>query len=254
MNIVLYCQEPALIDSARKLCKTLKLKLYQNQPSIEDGIRYFLGLSTNGLALHLLDKTTKIKPIYIDFTQGRTNHRRLYGGGKSQLLAKACGVKNHPKSTVIDATAGFGSDAFVLATLGYNVHLIERNPIIWALLDDAIARACQNEATQSIAKRMQLHLGQAIDIIPKLPKVDVIYMDPMYPLQKKSALVKKELRLIREIVGHDTDSETLFACACQYAAKVVVKRAKSSPTINQQKPDHVYKGQRSRFDVYTFSQ
>lgn len=227
----------------------LDLTLHAQTATIHKDVDYMLHLSSSGLALHAL-KREKHAPVRLDFTEGRSAHRRLYGGGKSQLLAKACAIKKANASTVIDATAGFGSDAFVLASLGLKVVLIERNPIIGALLEDAILRASHHPTITHIAQNMQLHIGQATDLIPQLQRADIIYLDPMYPPQKKSALVKKELRMIRDLVGDDEDSETLFNTAYQHAAKVVVKRAKSSPPISSLRPDHTYEGQRSRFDVY----
>jgi 16S rRNA (guanine1516-N2)-methyltransferase len=45
---------------------------------------------------------------------------------------------------VIDGTAGLGKDAFVLAGLGCKVTLVERHPVVVALLADGLARAWQD--------------------------------------------------------------------------------------------------------------
>ena len=53
---------------------------------------------------------------------------------------------------MLDATAGLGRDAFVLASLGCQVTLIERVPAVAALLENGIERALLNVETATIAK------------------------------------------------------------------------------------------------------
>ncbi|MCU7958108.1 MAG: class I SAM-dependent methyltransferase [gamma proteobacterium symbiont of Bathyaustriella thionipta] len=77
-------------------------------------------------------------PIYIDFSSGQIAHRRLFGGGKGQAIAKAVGLNKLPYPVILDATAGMGKDAFVFASLGARVTLMERSPISAALLTDAL--------------------------------------------------------------------------------------------------------------------
>src|SRR5688572_20080391 len=80
-------------------------------------------------------------PIYADFLTGAAAHRRLHGGGRGQPIARAIGLKPGVKPpSVIDATAGLGRDAFVLACLGCEVTLLERSPTVAALLRDALER------------------------------------------------------------------------------------------------------------------
>jgi len=250
MKISLRCLTPSLVTEARALAKKLNLSIYSKDQELTQPLNYLLDLSPTGLGLICMDTSFSAEPLIIDFTAGKAAHRRQFGGGKSQLIAKAVGIKRLACATIIDATAGFGTDAFVLATLGYSVILIERNPIIAALLADGIKRAAENPTTAHIAKRMTLYQGEASMLIPTLPKADIIYLDPMYPLQKKSALVKKELRIIRAFVGNDEDNTLLFNCACRHSNKVVVKRARKAPPIDKRTPTHIYRGKRSRFDVY----
>ncbi|MDG1687993.1 MAG: class I SAM-dependent methyltransferase [Gammaproteobacteria bacterium] len=193
-------------------------------------------------------------PIWIDFAQGKNAHRRRFGGGRGQALAKAIGLKKGATPTVIDATAGYGQDAYVLATLGCNIALIERNPILATLLEDAINRAQTNEETQTIAQRMELIHHNSPDFLNQLlPEQypDVIYIDPMYPSRQKTALVKKEMQLLHQLIGPDTDSEELLKAARKVANKrVVVKRPKSAPTIDQQKPSTAVESKNTRYDIY----
>ena len=194
------------------------------------------------------------KPISIDFTQGKNAHRRQFGGGRGQALAKAIGLKKGATPTIIDTTAGYGRDAYVLATLGCTITLIERNPILAALLEDAIQRAQHNEETQAIAQRMQLIHHNATDYLTGLsPKQypEVIYIDPMYPSRQKAALVKKEMQLLHQLIGPDTDSVELLESAREIAKKrVAVKRPKSAPTIDRQKPSTTVESKNTRYDIY----
>jgi 16S rRNA (guanine1516-N2)-methyltransferase len=193
----------------------------------------------------------KFNPIYVDFVEGKAFHRRVFSG--KELIAKAVGFKKSASLTVIDATAGLGRDAFVLASLGCNVTLMERSEILAALLADGLRRAKENASTEMIADRMQLISGDAKELLLH-QSADVIYLDPMYPHQDKSALVKKEMRILREILGDDDDAEALFNIALKTAKKrVVVKRPKHADFINHKKPDIMFEGSSTRFDVYVRS-
>jgi len=193
------------------------------------------------------------KPIFIDFEQGKNAHRRQFGGGRGQALAKAIGLKKGATPTVIDATAGFGRDAFVLANLGCTITLIERNPLIAALLHDAVNRAINNDELHDIISRMSVINHNAIDYLNTLTseKPDVVYLDPMYPSREKSALVKKDMRLLHQLAGEDNDSHQLLSSARLVARKrVVIKRPKSAPFVGDQKPDTHIESKNTRYDVY----
>jgi 16S rRNA (guanine1516-N2)-methyltransferase len=191
-------------------------------------------------------------PIFIDFEQGKNAHRRQFGGGRGQPLAKAIGLKKGATPTIIDATAGFGRDAFVLANLGCKITLVERNPLIATLLDDALQRASDNIEISDVISRMALIGDDADHYLNSLEtKPDVIYMDPMYPSREKSALVKKELRLLHELAGPDLDSQKLLTTARATALKrVVVKRPKSAAFVGSQKPTTSIESKNTRYDVY----
>ncbi|QTR49189.1 class I SAM-dependent methyltransferase [Candidatus Thiothrix anitrata] len=217
--------------------------------------RYQLIQTPQRLELHdALDP--KIGAVYVDFLEGKAQHRRLFGGGKSQDIAKAVGLHKLKNPHVIDATAGLGRESFVLATLGCRVTLLERSPIVHALLDDGLkrAQASDDETVRSIAQRMTLHhidahtgLAQCCTHEP----ADVIYLDPMFPERQKSALVQKEMRFFHEVVGDDHDDDDLLDIACQYAKhRVTVKRPRHAPELANRKPAFVISGKAVRYDVY----
>ena len=101
-------------------------------------------------------------PVRVDFVEGAVAHRRLFGGGSGQMIAKAVGIQPGVRPSVLDATAGLGRDAFILAELGCPVTLIERHPLIAALLEDGLLRAQANDAVNVIVARMHLIGGNAI--------------------------------------------------------------------------------------------
>jgi 16S rRNA (guanine1516-N2)-methyltransferase len=189
--------------------------------------------------------------ILVDFASGAASYRRQFGGGKDEAIAKACGLNKKRNLSIIDATAGLGRDALVLANLGATVTLVERNPLVAALLYDGLRRAAANPATTELAVRMQLHFVSALQALTELPPADVVYLDPMFPPREKSALVKKEMRAFHEVVGSDTDADALLAPALQLARyRVVVKRPGYAEVLAQQSPQLVVKGKNNRFDVY----
>ncbi|MBB3230260.1 class I SAM-dependent methyltransferase [Halomonas stenophila] len=196
------------------------------------------------------------KPLAVDFVAGRAAHRRRFGGGRGQLIARACGLARGVTPSVVDATAGLGRDAFVLAALGAEVLMIERVAAIAALLEDGLARARADADTAEIAARMRLAHGDAGRDLASLVAnggvaPQVVHLDPMFPHREKSALVKKEMRLFRELAGDDADAPRLLEAALDVAThRVVVKRPRKAPPISGPAPRHVLEGKTSRYDLY----
>ncbi len=205
---------------------------------------YTLIETEEGLALDV----PKMKPVRVDFHSDRLMHRQKRGGGFSELLAKAVLAKTHPQ--VLDLTAGLGQDAYVLAELACEVTMVERNAVVYALLLDGLNRLKIDEPDIGL----DLIFGDSKDYLQALTPEhypDVIYIDPMHPIRKKSALVKKEMRVLRELLGHDEDKDELFKLALNKVNKrVVVKWPLNETPIANMKPAHSYKGRSTRFDVF----
>jgi 16S rRNA (guanine1516-N2)-methyltransferase len=192
-------------------------------------------------------------PVRVDFVEGGAAHRRLYGGGSGQMIAKAVGIAQGVRPRVLDATAGLGKDAFVLASLGCEMSLIERQPLIGALLEDGLTRAAEDFDVAPIVARMKLLKGNSIEVMRSWEgeAPQVIYLDPMFPHREKTALVKKEMRLFRPLVGDDPDAPALLEAALALAThRVVVKRPRKAPCIEGPKPSHALDGKSSRYDIY----
>ncbi len=239
---------------ARALAETLALPLKEDVAAAGSAPQFSLVYTAQGLELHTrnLETGRSTTLLHIDFVHGNTGYRRLHGGGIRQPLARAAGLKGGVRPTIVDATAGMGVDGFILASLGCRVTMIERSQVMGALLDDGLQRAATYPATREITGRIQLLIGNSCEIITSL--VDppaTIYLDPMYPHRHTSALNKKEMRIIRSLVGDDQDATALLETALGIASnRVVVKRPKGAPELGAGKPSHIVEMKNSRFDVY----
>lgn len=238
-------------EAAKRLARRLGLPLGPPEGLHAD---YMLVLTPERLELRTTGGRAR-GPVYVDFTAGRQRHRRLYGGGRRQLLARAVGLRPGYQPRVVDATAGLGRDAFVLASLGCSVILVERSPVVGALLADGLRRAALDpEIGAWVRQRMSWIEGDSLDYLRGLAgraRPEVVYLDPMYPDRKKSALVKKELRVLRDLIGAQEDAGTLLEVACATATRrVVVKRPKSAPPLSGPSPSTTVSSVNTRYDIY----
>jgi 16S rRNA (guanine1516-N2)-methyltransferase len=203
----------------------------------------------------LLLKSTQRKntnAIYVDFLSAKLRYRQK--NPQRELLKKAMGM---PSGFVVDATAGLGEDAFILATKGYNVLMIERSPILAKLLEDGLERYhTALSPTNSAFKNGSLRFihRNAIDYLPILAQtttIDVVYLDPMFPDRKKAALPRKEMEFLRELIGKDSDASKLLEIALKVARRrVVVKQPRLAPALGNLAPSFSLIGKACRFDVY----
>lgn len=190
--------------------------------------------------------------LRVDFVKGAVAHRLRFGGGRGQALAKAMGLRAGKTPMIIDATAGLGRDSFLLASLGAQVILIERSDTMHSLLADGMERAAREGGEfQEIISRMTLLKGDAKDFLPELSG-EAILIDPMHPPRKNSALVKQELRQVREIVGTDDDAVDLVRVALRHARNRVVLKwpAKADPMEGLRACSHQICGKTTRYDVF----
>ncbi len=178
------------------------------------------------------------------------------GRSLSQPILKAIGIKrrNPYRPSVLDATAGLGEDAWVMASVGCVVSACERNPVTYALLADGLRRA--NESDPQIAERIDIIRGDGVAILLEKAKADradrpdVVYLDPMFPLGRKAA-ERKAMRVLRMISGDDLDADKLLEAALKTATnRVVVKRPRLAPPLQGPAPAVVHKGKSLRFDMY----
>lgn len=244
----------AAVQPAAEICAA-QLQVTLNQTTADTA--YHLHFTETCVYLEAADGK-KHGRIQVDFCAGGASHRRLYGGGKGQMIAKAVGLAAGVKPRIFDATAGLGGDAFVLACLGCEVRLMERSPVAYALLEDGLLRArtfatAEDAELADIINRMRLLPGNSIAYLQaqEAAFAEVIYLDPMFPERQKSAAVKKEMQAFHQVIGQDLDDEALLQSALSKAShRVVVKRPRHAPAIGSTKPHYTLEGKSSRFDIY----
>ena len=211
-----------------------------------------MALTIENSVLQLKDfSQPKLNGVAVDFMSGAAQYRKQHGGGRKEAIARAVIGKGPAQGHVVDATPGLGRDAFVLASLGMAVTMIERSAVVAALLEDGLARL--NAAAPELSGRFSLVHGNSAELMQYWngEDVDVVYLDPMFPHRKKSAQVKKEMQLFQQLLGHDEDANLLLAPACKLAGKrVVVKRPDTAPELGSRSPTMTIKSKKHRFDVY----
>ncbi len=204
--------------------------------------------------LQLEARCSRQGPVYVDFVGGALGHRRRFGGGRGQPLARAVGMQRGRSPRILDATAGLARDAFVLASLGSEVTLCERSPVLAALIGDGLRRALLDSEVAAIARRMTLQPTDAADWLAELApeqRPEVIYLDPMYPAGKDTVLVKKEMQTLQRLLGPDRDSGRLFEIALATAVRrVVVKRPKRAAWLLGRRPSVSVESRKTRYDIY----
>ncbi len=187
-----------------------------------------------------------------DFAQllPRVRPDRLSG----ELLVRAARMKGLPAPRVFDATAGLGEDSFLLAAAGCEVTLCEANPVICALLCDALARAALDERLAPIVARMRPLHADSISVLLELASCetalpDVVYLDPMFPARQKSAAVKKKFQLLHHLERPCANEDDLMRAALGVRPrKVVVKRPPKASCLAGVKPSNVLEGKAVRYD------
>lgn len=189
--------------------------------------------------------------LVCDFLSGAVGHRFRTEGGRGNALARACGFTKGAIPSVIDATAGLGRDAFLLAGLGAQVTLIERSPAVHAALVAGIAAARADAKAGPTAQRMTLLAGDSRGLLATL-SADVVLVDPMHPPRGNTALVKQEMRTLREIVGADLDALELMQAALKAARRRVVLKwpLRAAPMEGLRAPSHQLIGKTTRYDVF----
>ncbi|RDE19922.1 hypothetical protein DV711_13725 [Motiliproteus coralliicola] len=254
LSLQLWPESEADCERAKQLADQLQLSICPvgTDPQQLGDVAMLLSVGSQGLALQQTGPKAP-GPVRVDFLAGAVAHRRRFGGGSGQQIAKAIGIKPGVRPRVADLTAGLGRDSFVLAGLGCEVQMVERMPVVALLLEDGLRRAAFDPEVGEIIARMRLYQGAASQWLEDCdPHPEVVYLDPMFPHSSKSAQVKKEMLLFRTLVGADEDADELLELALAKAEyRVVVKRPRKAPTLGSRKPSYSLEGKSGRFDIYT---
>jgi len=235
------------MQSFQQLAERLRVPLY---PSLAEAGRESFFLSWRDGCLKLLDRELLKKGGLTVEIEPRNGEQRSWPAPKDGALAQALGRKTR---TVVDATTGWGQDSLHIFRMGYELICIERSPVMAELLTDGFNRLAQLDWM----KRLQLQppklvQGNAIDVLSHLETPpDCIYLDPMFPpKRKKSALAKKSMMVLRDLLGDDEDKELLFAAALKAAGKRVVVKSPDYAEPLGGKPHDSFQGKLLRYDVY----
>jgi 16S rRNA (guanine1516-N2)-methyltransferase len=246
--------EPEQGEAARHLAATHGLRPVPATALADEALRLHLG----GDGLSLRAPALALRPLVIDFCAPDYVKRRR-STGRRGALGRAVGLRPGYDPSVWDLTAGLGRDASVLAALGCRVLMVERHPALAALLDQALraarARAgCGPAEDPWGAERLSLAPQEAADLLRGADAPpDVVYLDPMYPLRRKQARVRRELQYLHALlgVGAAPDGPELLAAALERARhRVTVKRPKSAPPLDGPEVDLRVTGETTRYDIY----
>lgn len=248
--VPLIAAEPELSAAAAKMAQRFGLPLADNEQP------FALELSAQGLQLRWREQP-KTSPLLPDFIRGKQAWRRQAGGMRQEAIVRALGIAKGHRPSILDATAGLGRDAMILAHAGCEVRLLERHPAIHALLTNAVERAAQDpQARRWITTQVQiLPCGSLLDSEPLQSLLEeppmAIYLDPMFPHRDKSAQVKKDMQMLQHLVGADPDADHLLPAALALAThRVVVKRPIRAPVLGGHQPNNQVSGKKHRFDIY----
>ena len=243
VELIVFAGSGADLKAAEKLAEHLCVSMAREESALERAA-LVLCLDANGLALSSGGQTLRG-----DFTRMLPRLRR--GNLQSELLVRAAKIKGADGAlTAVDATAGLGEDALLLAAAGFSVRLYEYNPVIAALLRDALRRAETVPELADAVGRMQLFEADSLSALPQLPAPpDVILLDPMFPARQKSALVKKKLQLLQQLERPCSDETALVQVAiAARPRKVIIKRPLKGPYLAGKKPDYSLTGKAIRVD------
>lgn len=180
----------------------------------------------------------------IDFNSDKRNYHKKKASIKKEIIGRALGAGRYGLK-VLDLSAGLGIDAIFVAQLGFQVTAIERNPLIFLALNEAVEKIESDLQVHFVFDSAQNYLNSSKN------EVDVIYFDPMFPDKKKSALPRQEMVFFKNLVGNDSDADDVLALALKMkkAQRVVVKRPMKAPNIFK-KPESKIEGKLIRFDIY----
>ena len=207
-----------------------------------------LVLGWHNACLSLWRPQGKETPLTVSFCDGKQGYRLTPERVRHERLIKALGKPKDERIRVLDATAGLGRDAALMAQAGFQVLLAERSPILHAMLADGLQRA----PVGLVANMQLLACEDSRTTEPRA--LHAVYLDPMFPAREKSAAVKKDLQWLQRLCPYPdkAEEEQLLDWARSLSpARVVVKRPVKASYLADIEPSFSQKGKAVRFDIYT---
>lgn len=238
-NIVVCIKKGAQRDLAEALSQKLNAPITEKEG---DGLTVLFDAKGVSLTGYGLTYQGDFENMLHRITNGRLQHEMLVKAAKTSEM----GLKG------IDATAGMGEDALLLAAYGYEMTLYEQNPVVAALLKDALRRAKKHEILKDVVNRMKVVEGDSSKLLKNLTyEPQLIYLDPMFPARQKSGLINKKLQLIQKLEPPCSKEQDLFEAAIMAGPKkIIVKRPLKSPHLAEKKPNYMLQGKAIRYDCY----
>ena len=248
-QLYVFASSPDDLPLAQRLAARLDTTVRDAAPDCDGG---FLVEVQQGV-IRARQNTPGSAPVTVEFTRGRNAHRQRFGGGINQHLCRAVGLNKHPGLHIVDANGGFARDAFVMASFGAHVTLLEQSNLLCEMICHALESAATAAESAEIASRIKVVNTDSVDYLMRLPALatDVVYLDPMFPERRKSAAVKKDMQLLHALAGPDTSAAQLLAAALYKAKRrVVVKRPVHADPISPDRLTGEVRATHTRYDIY----
>ena len=196
--------------------------------------------TSDGYEIRDNEKNMKMSLSFDDYS-------KILLDNKKHQLNKIFKAKN---SSILDCTGGFARDAAILASLGNNVTLIERNPLIMSLLVDAREKI-KSDDIRYIFSRIKIRFGNCIDFIRNTSEhFEYIYFDFMFNVNK-SALPSKNEQFLRKIVKNDINEnvDIIQETIQRVKSKIIIKEHISSNDYNNFDIINTYKGKTVKYHL-----
>jgi hypothetical protein len=187
----------------------------------------------NGSSNHIIIESTKKgcalkdKKTLMTYLLNLDEYEKIVSQSNKHILKRI--IKKRGLN-ILDCTGGFARDSAIISSMGNTVTLIENNPVIMRVLNDAITRI-HSTVMKNIFSNITTKFGDCIDFIRTTNrKYDYIYFDFMFNVNKRALPSKKE-QFLRKIVHNNVQrnqniiNEVLKRVGC----KVIIKEhAKSN--------------------------
>lgn len=239
----LLLKDPGKMSEAEETAGKLKIPVLTDL-SEHDESEDHLELSADGLGLYC--DGMKITGDFAKLKR-RTDRKNIC----TEMLLKAVRFKNSDGPyTVLDATAGLGDDSFIMAAAGNTVTMYEYDALIAAMLRDALKRAEADSDLSDTVSRMELREENSIEAMKTVRgQYDIIYLDPMFPSKKKSALAKRKFQLLHTVEPPCENGDEMLKAAIEaQPKKIIIKRPVKGEYLAGVAPSYSLSGNAIRYD------
>jgi hypothetical protein len=187
----------------------------------------------NGSSNHIIIESTKKgcvlkdKKTLMTYLLNLDEYEKIFSQSNKHILKRIVKKKG---LNILDCTGGFARDSAIISSIGNTVTLIENNPVIMRVLNDAISRI-RSTVVKNIFSNITTKFGDCINFIRTTNrKYDYIYFDFMFNVNK-SALPSKKEQFLRKIVHNNVyrNQNIIHEVLQRVGCKVIIKEhAKSN--------------------------